>query len=250
MKTCCDKVLETIKQKSIKPFPRWYFFARDCALWFLASLATILGGIAFSLVMLFVYFQRFGINHPRPADNLHWLLVSIPYAWLTVFVLLIFVIYYNLKHLKKSYKYPAYLLIIASLFGSIVLGVTISRLGIHRQMNSEFSRHLPFYGPMFDARRPAWDRPNEGFLAGKIKLTGDDFMVIEDFNQQEWRVIFHEETKDEESVQMIPGQAVMISGFPDGPRVFLADEIFPWEGCRKKCKLIKPEPSRRPLDIQ
>jgi hypothetical protein len=238
MKNLSDKVLEKIKQESIKPHPRWYFLARDCFLWFLVSLVTILGGIAFSLVMLFLYFQRFGFRNPHPASNFNWLLVSIPYAWLFVFVVLVVVIYYNLKHLKKSYKYPPYLLIIASLVASIVLGVIISNFGVHRRMNDEFSRRVPFYGRVFDARVPAWGRPMEGVLAGKIGRVEEDFFLLEDFHAKEWKIVLLKETEAVESIKIVSGQLILINGRQEGPGVFVAEEIFPWDGCPKKCKLI------------
>ncbi|MFZ4648744.1 MAG: hypothetical protein ACOYMB_03895 [Patescibacteria group bacterium] len=247
MENFSDKVLEAIKKQSIKPRPKWYFFARDFTLWFLVVFVTLLGGVAFSLVLLFLYFQRLGLGHPQPAGDMGWLFVSIPYAWLFVFLLLVGVLYYNLKHLKKNYKYPAYLLIVASLCGSIILGEIAANFGIHRRMNEEFSRRLSFYGPVFDARIPAWGRPGEGVLAGKIGAVNEEFFLLEDFRSQEWKIILRNETEEDESVKIITGQMVMINGQQDSPGVFLADEIFPWDGCHKKCKLVKPEFPRRLL---
>lgn len=245
-----DKVLETIKSKAIKPRPRWYFLMRDCLMWFLAGLATLLGGLAFSLVWLFVYFQNLGFTPPPPAGRMHWLFSSIPYAWLLVFLLLVALIYYNLKHLKRSYKYPVYLIILASLFGSIVLGFLMANFGVHRRMNEEFSRRVPFYGRVFDARIPAWDRPGDGVLAGKIKSITDDHFVLEDFKNQEWQIFYLDETIEEESLGLIPGKMVMITGHVNKHGTFFANEVFPWDGCRKKCKTGKPKLPRRPVNIQ
>lgn len=241
MENFSNKVLETIKQKSIKPLPKWYFSARNFILWFLAILATFLGGLAFSLVMLFMNFQQVGMNFPRPQGKLHWLIVSIPYAWLIVFVLLVAVIYLNLKHFKKSYKYPAYLLIIASLCGSIVIGFITVGLDGHRRMNEEFSRRVPFYGPVFDARTRSWGRPDDGALAGKVKGVGDNNFILEDLNGHEWKIISSEENNyQEETTEIKTEQMVMINGRPVGRGVFLAEEISPWEGCRGRCHLIGP----------
>ncbi|MCX6795759.1 MAG: hypothetical protein NT165_03500 [Candidatus Falkowbacteria bacterium] len=245
MQDLSDKVLMTINQKSIKPRPKWYFLMRGCVLWGLAGLTTLLGGLAFSLIIFFTYFQGFGLSHPHDTGKIRWLLVSVPYAWFLVFLLLIGVIYYNLKHLKKSYKYPAYLLVVASLCGSIILGALISGMGIHRRMNIELSRRLPFYGQIFDARIPAWGRPGEGALAGKIGSTTDEAFILQDFNGQEWRIIFRDDTVEEAAVLIVPEQMVLINGHPGSPGVFIASEIFPWEGCHKKCNLIKPLLPRR-----
>ena len=159
--------------------------------------------------------------------------------------MLVGAIYYNLKHLKKSYKYPAYLLIVASLCGSIILGSVIASFGMHKRMNMAFSRRLPFYGQVFDARIPAWERPSEGALGGKIEVVSDGSFILRDFHGQEWQVLFRDETTEDESVLITPEQMVMINGQPGEPGTFMATEIFPWDGCRKHCNLVKP-PLRRP----
>lgn len=250
MENFSSKVLETIKQKAIKPIPKWYFSARNFILWFLAILATFLGGLAFSLVMLFMNFQQVGMNFPRPQGKLHWLIVSIPYAWLVVFVLLVGVIYFNLKHFKNSYKYPAYLLIIASLCGSIVIGFITVGLDGHRRMNEEFSRHLPFYGPVFDARTRSWGRPDDGALAGKVKALESDNFILEDLRGHEWKIIFDTDNSQEGATEITVGQMVMINGQSTEKGVFLAEEISPWEGCRGRCHLIGPAMPKLQIEFQ
>lgn len=241
MENFSNKVLEIIKQKAIKPRPKLYFWARDFVLWFLVVLSTFLGGLAFSLIILFAKFQQVGLSYPRPLGKLNWLLASIPYAWLIIFFLLISFIYFNLKHFRKSYKYPAYLLILTSLFGSVIIGFITVGFDGHRQINEEFSRRVPFYGPIFDARLNSWDRPNNGALAGKVESMGNSGFVLNDLHGHEWQIIFNDENNSSEKTREVKiGQKVIINGWPVGSGVFLAEEVLPWEGCRGSCHLTCP----------
>ncbi len=241
MENFSDKVLETIKQKDIKPRPKWYFLARDFTLWFLVILTTFLGGLAFSLILLFLRFQQLGLNYPRPLGKLDWLLASIPYAWLIVFFLLISVIYFNLKHFRKSYKYPAYVLIIASLLGSVIIGFITVGFDGHRQMNEEFSRRLPFYGPVFDARLNSWDHPNNGALSGRVESLGAGGFILNDLHGHKWQIIFNQQDNFSKKTQEIKiNQRVIINGQIVDQGIFLAEEVLPWEGCRGPCHLTCP----------
>lgn len=243
MENFSNKVLEKIKQQAIKPYPRWHFLLLNSALWLLTALMTILGGVAFSFLVLFSYFQRTGIMCTKPRGNLHWLFVSTPYAWLLIFLILIGVIYYNIKHLKRNYKYPVYLLIAFSFFGSVIIGFMISGMGAHRRLNDEFSRRLPFYGKVFDPRLPSWGRPGEGFLAGKVKKIESDYFIIDDFNNNEWKIIIQknidneDEDNDNQALILKIGEKFMISGHPDKQGLFFADKIMLWDGCHGACKL-------------
>jgi hypothetical protein len=238
MSDLSNKILQTIENQKIEPRPKWQFIAKSYTLWILAGLSLIFGSIASSMVFLNITDTA---HMPTPPcllnpnfppcheSSIHWFFLAIPYAWLITLGLFIWVLYYNIRHFKKAYHYPAWLLISSAFLGSILLGSLLSLAGLHRSLDDAFSRRIPIYTPMFDARVHVWQRPDEGFMAGRVKQMVTGGFDLEDFQKNIWQINLDSETiVDQEAINLNVGDMVRVIGEKTADNQFRAEEIKSW----------------------
>jgi hypothetical protein len=229
MNSASEKTLEKIEQEKITPKPRWQFLARQYSVWTLTVVSLLLGALAFSLILYLIGSQNWDIRQAMGSNWFRWIFLSLPLAWILFFLLFVAAIYYNVRHFKKGYKYPAYLIGVSALVTAIFFGVIAASFGLHQKIHDLFVARLPFYQQVFDDRINAWDRPGEGFLAGRINQPTADGFTLHDFMNHDWLIKTDSETEWEGSVKFLIGEQVKVVGQEIDQDTFQAQEIRPWE---------------------
>lgn len=250
MSDLSNKILQTIESQKIEPRPKWQFIAKSYTLWVLAGLSLIFGSIASSMIFLNITDT---VSMPMPPcllnhnfsycheSSIHWFFLAIPYAWLITFSLFIWVLYYNIKHFKKAYHYPVWLLVGSAFLGSILLGNLLSLAGLHRSLDDTFAKRIPIYTPMFDARVNVWQRPDEGFVAGRVKKISSKEFDLEDFQNNLWQINLDNDTiVDQEVATLNLGEIVRVIGEKTSNNQFRAEEIKSWNQSHYRNKTALP----------
>lgn len=212
-KIVSSKVLEKISKEGIKPRPFWYFYLARFFLYFIAFLSLISGGLALAIVVYILNNQDYSLNN---------LFIFIPYAWLLTLFLLYFVIYYNFKQFPRAYRYSKKVLLIFVFLGSITLALLFSNFNCPKNLHNNFSDKSIHYRRVFDSNIHPWQRPEAGFLAGKILINNGDYLEVEDPYNNIWII------KGENLNNLKIGTSWRFIGKLETENQFIVEEFRPW----------------------
>lgn len=87
---------------------------------------------------------------------------------------------------------------------------------------------------MVDPRYKVWNRPDEGFIAGKILSVEEETsesLKMEDLSQNRWEVDISN-ARIRRAVILEEGQEIKVRGSALDESTFEASDILPWEGKR------------------
>jgi len=73
------------------------------------------------------------------------ILVNIPYFWIFILSIFLFLAYYNFKHTKKGYRFSEYLIISFIILVSILFGVIAHGVGMGARIEGATFRKFPPY---------------------------------------------------------------------------------------------------------
>jgi len=138
-KDISQKVLKTIKDKKIKPKSKLGFSIKEYLFWLVFVLSVFIGSFAVSITI-------FMINRDCLGRKL--VLLNIPYFWILILLIFLFLAYFNFKHTKKGYQYNSYLIIVISILISIVFGSVIYMFGQAEKTERMFYQKVPIYRKM------------------------------------------------------------------------------------------------------
>jgi hypothetical protein len=151
----------------------------------------------------------------------------LPYVWLIFLAFFIFVLYYNLKHTGRGYRYSVATVAAISIILSFILGVIFFQLGAGSVIDDLLGERLPLYPQVFNQSITFWNAPEEGRLAGLVVAQNSPSeFILWDIDRQEWQVV------SEEGNYFLPGavevsRPIRIVGVKIGDNVFQAREILP-----------------------
>jgi len=227
MKNIGNKILKIIKEKHIKPKPKWEFLLKNYLIWTIFSLAIIVGSLSTAVVIFIIRNYNWVENHEF--GLLKNLIINIPYFWMIILVLFLFIAYYNFKHTKTGYRYNPYLIIIVSILISLILGSTIYATGFGETLERIFYQRLPFYQNIMHQGGRMFLDPNQGRLAGIISEIKNNKLIVESFDGDQWTVLIDD--ADYFDINMLqPETRVMIMGKMIENNTFEAEMIRPWFG--------------------
>ena len=167
------------------------------------------------------------------------IILTLPYFWLVFLALFIFVVYYNIKHTKKGYRYSLVLIIGISVAASLVLGILFHRIGWGQDIDDILGERAPLYGQVFNRQMDFWFEPQEGRLTGLIISQDEKGLSILDLEGNTWEVKFSPEQDLENTFKFI--EQSMETGMP----IKLIGQII--EDNQFQAEIIRPmgPPGRR-----
>ncbi|MDD5071436.1 MAG: hypothetical protein PHQ42_01740 [Patescibacteria group bacterium] len=225
------EVLEKIKEKHIKPKPRWEFALREYIIWLFAGISFLVGSLAVAVIIHMVRNNDWDLHGKVSGGLTAFIFATLPYFWLLLLAVFIALAYYNFKHTKGGYRFSLRLLVMSSILASMFLGIFFYNIGLGWSIDRMFSDKLPFYNNLIFHRRMIWDNPEKGMLAGKIisRMPGGDFR-FKDLDNKIW--VMHGQISS--STPWTPlGERGMIKiiGEPMDNFNFRVRQIRPWPGC-------------------
>ena len=183
-------ILKEIKKDKIKPKAKWIFILKNFLTWILGLLSLIIGAITVSVMIYVIKTNDYGFYkmiHPSP---LNLIAKTLPYFWITLTILFILVVNYNLKQTKKGYKVELYKIIALVLILSVVFGIFFYNIGLGQAIDTLFCKKMPFYNKIDHTRKMMWLQEDQGMIAGRIiSVQDDNNFDLEDFNEKLWHII-------------------------------------------------------------
>ncbi|MBP7058258.1 hypothetical protein KBB06_02900 [Candidatus Gracilibacteria bacterium] len=228
MKDLSQEILDTIKKEHIKPLPKWRFVLQKSFIWAMFVFCVLLGGLAFSSIIFHVNDVDLDVYSKFNSNFMEMALSVIPYFWVVLMCLFLFAAYYNFKHTDGGYKYGTTLILLASIVGSLLVGLLIYYVDFNEPLEENVMEHVPFYNMMMPPKAVIWNRPEMGFLTGTIKdfKNGQEFDLIGVAGDL-W-IVNYTEAKWQNGAIGIPGMRVKMLGVKDGENHFTASDIRPW----------------------
>lgn len=222
-----QKVLEKIKEKHIKPKPRWQFTAKNIAVWLLGLLALIFGGFATSVVIYMLVNNDWDVYEHISGSLPEFVFITMPYYWLVFMIIFIGAANYYLKHTKKGYRYKLRTIVLALFLSSTFLGILFYNVGMGKAIDEVFTKSVPFYSDMMGHRKGLWNMPDKGRIAGEIiSVVDGNTFKLKGVDGLEWSIVMKDVITSSEQI-IIVGNRVKVMGDKLDERTFEAYIVRP-----------------------
>jgi len=230
-----ESILEEIEKRAIVPIPRWRFLLKWGAFWLLATVALLVGGISLATSNSLLFNHDFLVDHYystlffRDHPIIGNIILSIPYAWLSLLALGTLIAFYSVRHTKKGYQYSGKGFLAGFLFISIVLGIGFNAAMIGEYASDYFEEHFQGYHELVDYSEGQWSDPARGFLGGRVieYIQSSHSIVLKDFKGGVWHVDISQAKKSSQT-SFVPGRYLKIHGHQSGANIFSAQTIHDW----------------------
>lgn len=221
-----QKLTNKIKTEKIKPHPRWHFLLKNYVVWGLGFISLLVGALAVAVMIYLIKYGGWELSGASSQNIWEFLLLNLPYFWLVFFGLFIFLLYYNLRRTRSGYRYSLWLVAIASLFFSLLLGSVFFAAGWGEKIDDILGRRAPFYDEVINRQMHFWRQPEAGRLAGMVgKLyNGKSFGLI-DQRQEIWEILIETHGPLLNKLQL--GDPIHLVGQDLGDNKFKAEMIMP-----------------------
>ena len=228
--TLSEKILSRIESENINPDPKWQFILKEDIFWLLWTISVIVGAGAVAVIIY--RFQNSGFRYYEVTHDglLSFAFDALPIIWLSALVLIVALCYINIRHTKKGYRYPLWLVLSASIGVSVVVGNILFASGIGSVIDKELSERVPFGPSVFMFQKDKWVKPENGLLAGNVVefLPESKKLVIEDFSGKSWNVVISE-MMPKDFMILSNEEQVRIVGIPATTTdSFYGCFVFPW----------------------
>lgn len=230
-----ESILEEIEKRAIVPIPRWRFLLKWGSLWLLAAIALLVGGLSLATGNAILFSHDFLVDHYYSTlwftDHpiIGNIILSIPYAWLSLLAVVTFVAFYGVRHTKKGYQYSGKRFIAGFLLVSIVLSIGFNAAMIGEYTSDYFEEHFHGYHELVDYSESQWSDPARGFLGGRVieYIQSSHRLVLRDFKGGSWNVDISQ-AKVSSKTSFLPGSYLKIKGLQTGTHIFSAHTLHDW----------------------
>ncbi|RLC36848.1 hypothetical protein DRH27_04605 [Candidatus Falkowbacteria bacterium] len=184
------KIINKIVKEKIRPKSKWQFLLRDWVVWGAGILSLVIGSLSFAVILYLYKFNDWNLYLQITDSFAEFILLTLPYFWLLFVVIFIFILYYNIKHTKKGYRYPLPVVLAASVLLSIMLGSLFFKVGLGQAIDDVLGQKAPLYTQLFNRQLSYWSEPQKGRLSGIVIsiITDTEFLLL-DLEKNEWKIV-------------------------------------------------------------
>lgn len=227
-----EKFIEKIKEKDIRPKPRWRFTFPNLIMWILMLLSIMAGALAFSIILFSIQQIDFDLISQMSHSRFEWWLGMLPFLWIITVIVFLVLAVFGLRYTRKGYKFTLKSLIGINVAFSILAGTLFFIGGGAGWLESAFSDHVRAYESVHAKKMKMWSVPEEGYLAGYLQEIGDTSVILKDFDEKEW-IIDLSDAMISQAVKLEKDELVKIIGRKISNNEFFAEQVRPWGGFRQ-----------------
>jgi hypothetical protein len=230
--SCKGSVMERIACGDVCPRSKVFFKTREYLVWFLWGLSVVLGALAVAVALFVVSYQKTGmyLHHGRGAFD--FFISSLPFLWVGVLVAMVLLAVFHVRHTKRGYRYPLWILTISSLVLSFAGGAVLHLLGVGKYADYHLGQNMRMYTSQEKMEKKLWHAPLEGRLIGvqqavmPLPIQGASFT---DIFGDTWELDTTELT-DTERAFLAEGTMVRLTGTTTDMslRQFYVCAVLPW----------------------
>jgi hypothetical protein len=229
-----ESVLERIEREGIKPHSRFYWLTQEYGLWTIWAISVVMGSLALAVVSFSSLYIGYALYEATHDNFLTFLLDTMPYLWFLAFAALMLSAHFNLRHTKKGYRYPPFLVIGASLGFSVLGALFLHFFGAGYYLDYYLGRNLDAYQSRAEFESLTWQNPLAGRLIGTGRapdsagvVSGVIFMDIKD---KEWQLLTNDLSEHDDTL-LRSGRKVrvlMATTSKQHEEVLVVCGVFPW----------------------
>lgn len=225
-----EKILQKIKNREIEKKPKWFFVAKNSAFWALCGASLVIGAAGWSVILSMVKDNDWDIYERTQNTFAEHVFASIPYVWIAVVGVFLWIAYREFSQTRSGYRRMPYLIVGASVVGSMILGSAAFAIGGGDLLSDFFEENVPSYESFVYTRRDIWKNPDRGLIAGTVERVAEfgDVFTLRDLAQRTWEVNADGVTFRGPIVPVRTGMRIKIIGTKVSPNEFRALEIRPW----------------------
>lgn len=238
MKDLSKNILEIIKKEKIIPVPKWHFLLKDYVVWGLFLISSIIGGIAFSIILLQLSDIEWEIVNKTRLSTIERFMTVAPYFWLLILILFIGIAYHNFRHTNKGYKSGTFLVLGTSVLVSLVAGSIVFATGISRHIET-FGNNIPNFREIHSPHMRLWMQENNGLTAGVIEELHQNKILLRSLKNRLWNVDITE-ARLIDTPRLELRQKISILGEKIDNTNFKATEIRLWQ--KRMTRELPPPP--------
>ncbi len=230
MKNLIADTIEKIKEKNIRPEPRWKHLAKKYSTWMPFFAIVLIAAAAFSVAYFLISQLDWDLYAAMHHNSFIYYLSLIPYLWIIPLFVLVFFAFVGLRKTENGYRYNFLKIVLLVLGSLIVFGGAMAFSGFGGKMNMAMTRGFPGYGKLVVTKEAQWSQPEKGLLAGTIISVLKNSIDLRDLAGNEWQVAYDNNTVVRQSVSLESGEIIKAIGQEKDSQTFQASEIRPWQG--------------------
>lgn len=227
MKDLSKSVLETISQKKIRPFSKWYFLGRKSVLWGVFGVTLLLGSVSVSVWLLQFIRNPWFIGRTLYTSFPRFLFETFPYFWFLLFLFFILVLVWQFRKTPKGYKHGVVMIFLLNISLSVIFGFVLYHAGIALSIHQRTQAILPHFIQNNFGQEHMWEHSEQGLLSGLIQKVDleQKRMQVQDARMNIWSVDFSRVVSPQ--LLLVPSRRVKMIGEVEPNHFFIASHVFP-----------------------
>ncbi|PLX20644.1 hypothetical protein C0584_05385 [Candidatus Parcubacteria bacterium] len=193
-KELSQKVLESIKKHKIIPKPKWTFLLRNYVVWFAGLISLVIGALALSVIIYMLRYNGWEEYHYISDSIPQFILLTLPYFWIVFLIIFVLVADYYIRHTNKGYRYRLPVVVLISVFASVLLGGIFYKIGMGQAIDDILGSRAPFYKEIINRKPLFWNNPEKGYLTGQVMgIVSDAEFNFRDAENVDWLIVYNKE---------------------------------------------------------
>jgi hypothetical protein len=228
-----EKALNKIKEEHIAPEAKWRINLRRASLWLAIGAGFAALSASLSAAIHAISDNDWDLAGKSPAGPAGFIALTLPYFWIALAVVSSSAVFYEFRHTSRGYKYPFMKIAGFLLISSFALGFGLHAFHSGEAIEDFMDQHHGFFPAAAFPKFQAWNRPDDGFLAGRVEeVASSGVFTIIDFSGNSWRIRpEREDIQVKGCARMVPGARLKLVGKKNISGEFEASEVRPWT-CR------------------
>jgi len=227
-----ETLFKRIETEGVEPRSRILFRCHECMVWFFWVMSIVVGAFAVAISLFVITHRQYELYEATHDNFFTFVVDALPYLWIVVFGLMIFLAVYNFRHTKRGYRQSPVLLVLSSVVLSFAAGSAMQLFGMGYTVDDLLGKNMVFYMSQEKLESRIWQAPEEGRLLGRqvfSTLSPTSTIVFEDSTGKRWGINVRELlVRDLELLS--EGKTVRLLGKAKNQelRLFHACGVFPW----------------------
>lgn len=229
-----SQILSKIEKEAVVPRSRLFYRSYHMGLWFVWLITAVVGSVAVAVTLSIVSYKQFALYEVTHPNFIDFAMDYLPLLWIVVFISMLILAAYNLRHTKTGYRYPLWQILSSSLVISILGGFSLHILGMGFAVDKQFGVLTDYYQSQERLEQRMWQQPEQGRLLGVMLeeeiIQPMPFVNFIDSRSGNWQLDITE-LDEEDIINLNSRKLVRVLGVLQTNteyKSFHACAVFPW----------------------
>lgn len=182
-----NTVMERITSGEVGLRSRRWFTCLECFVYTAWFISVLVGAVALAVLFYITLHGWYSFYELTGMSRLGLVLAYLPLVWLGVLLGTVVLAYKNFRRTRRGYRYPVWLVLVACIGMSFVLGALFYVLGVGQHIDTHLGERMPQYESYTQSELRFWHHPDDHRWHGELASTPAGW-VLTDLSQAEWMV--------------------------------------------------------------